>query len=816
MSVVGFDFGNSKCVVAIARRGGIDVLQNEVGHRSTPSMVAFHGRQRFIGNEALAQFGSNPANSVNNLKRMIGRRADDKELAVEQRNALYKFATLPNGMLGCEVAYDDKREVFSPEQITGALFQKLKGIAERGLDGQKVADCVIGCPSWWSDQQRRALLDAASIAGLNVLRLMNETTAIALNYGLLRPLPKDKEHKVIFFDLGHSSLNVALVSFVEGKLTVLGTAGDRNLGGRDFDDLLVGHFAEMIKTKYKMDVTTDVKAMIKLKKECERVKLNLSANSKVPFNVEYIMNDRDVTGLIERHEFEALSGQSLLPRLLKPIEELLAKCNVKKEELHAVEVVGGSVRIPVVQKAVLDWFGRDISKTCDGDESVARGCALMCAMISPSFKVREFEVADISAYPIAVHWGQPAQSLDGWQPEDSTDLFTPNNPIPSVKLISFNDRTEPFMLVARYSAPDSLPSTAQPLIGRFLISGMPPKDANKKTPKIKVRVKINQHGVLVVTSAQLIEEIVEEAPAAAAPAAAADAAMTDSQSPPADGQSPTNGEAKMETTADPAAAQPAKTTTKVRREELKVETLYFGGIDQKALQGYFEREASMANQDRVIFETNEARNTLESYVLEMRNSLSDNLAPYVRDEDREKFNQQLEDCEGWLYGDGSEAQKSDYKKKLADLKAVGDPIQNRLQESENRDQYVEALKGAIGHCQMLAQSKDEKHSHIPEDERKKVVDECSKVDQWLVQSLIQLDKQPKFENPAVTVADLKAKKDALEKLTNSTMNKPKPAPAKPAEQPKPAEAQKTEEKKEETAKESKPDEPVEKPMDTTQ
>ncbi len=204
----------------------------------------------------------------------------------------------------------------------------------------------------------------------------------------------------------------------------------------------------------------------------------------------------------------------------------------------------------------------------------------------------------------------------------------------------------------------------------------------------------------------------------------------------------------------------------------------------------------------------------------MRNALSESIAPFVRDEDREKFNQQLEEVESWLYGDGSEAQKSDYKKKLSDLKTIGDPIQTRQYESENREHFIQALKGAIGHCQMLAQSKEEKFAHISEEDRKKVADECAKVDQWLVQALVQLDKQPKYDNPATTTHELKAKKDALEKLTNQTMNKAKPAPPKPAEQPKPAadakpNEAKQEEKKEEPKSESKPDEP-EKPMDTTQ
>lgn len=259
MSVVGFDFGNLNSVVAVARKRGIDVLQNEVGHRMTPSQVAFSGKQRFIGNEAAAQTQSNPKNSISNLKRFIGRPADDPTLPVESNFITYKIVPGARGYAGIQVSYDDKTELFQPEQIAGALFQKLKGIAEGGLEGTKVTDCVIGVPAWWTDVQRRALLDAANIAGLNVLRLINETTAVALQYGILKPLPKDQELKCLFVDVGHSTTQVSLVSFTEGKLTVLGTAADRNLGGRDFDELLVTHFKNYIKEKYKMDVVRKTK-----------------------------------------------------------------------------------------------------------------------------------------------------------------------------------------------------------------------------------------------------------------------------------------------------------------------------------------------------------------------------------------------------------------------------------------------------------------------------------------------------------------------------------------------------------------------------
>jgi heat shock protein 4 len=217
------------------------------------------------------------------------------------------------------------------------------------LGGTRVADVVIGCPVWWTDAQRRAMLDAANIAGLNVLRLINETTAVALYYAMSRTERKE-ERRVMFIDVGHAGTQISVVKFEAEQLTVLASGGDRNLGGRNFDEMLIEHFGAYIQQKYKMDVLSNTKARGKLAKECTKVKHMLSANIKVPFNVEYIMNDRDVSGVIERPEFEALANKEILPRLLSAVKAVLDKAGLKPADLTSVEVVGGGVRVPCILK----------------------------------------------------------------------------------------------------------------------------------------------------------------------------------------------------------------------------------------------------------------------------------------------------------------------------------------------------------------------------------------------------------------------------------------------------------------------------------
>jgi molecular chaperone DnaK (HSP70) len=405
-----------------------------------------------------------------------------------------------------------------------------------------------------------------------------------------------------------------------------------------------------------MDPSTEFKPMVKLRRESERIKVYLSANSKVPFNMEYFMNDKgnhsnplvatllrasctdsfccwcvllfstDVAGTIERSQFDTMAQATLLPRLIDCVKKAMEKANVKKEELQSIEIVGGAVRIPVVQKALQDFFGREMSKTCDGDESVARGCALMCAMISPVFKVKEFEVEDCTPYAIDMLWGpiQPKGADDSkWVPEDSTPLFPVNNSIPSVKLISFNDRTDPFQIVARYAEPGQLPPGTNPTIGRFIISGIPAKDGDRKG-KIKVKVKLSANSVLSVTSAQLQEEVKDEtlaaptaqtptvtnaspSPAPPGPSPGADAAAGAAAG--AAGKTPNPDEMEEERTA-PADKMDAESTSKkaaaaapageakirVRKTDLKVEAVFTSGLDEAAINQYFENENKMQHQ----------------------------------------------------------------------------------------------------------------------------------------------------------------------------------------------------------------------------
>ncbi|KAF9945749.1 adenyl-nucleotide exchange factor sse1, partial [Mortierella alpina] len=371
MSVVGIDFGNLQSVIAVARNRGIDVVCNEVSNRFTPSLVSFGPKQRYLGETAKTQEISNFKNTISSLKRIIGRTYADKEIQEIEKQYLTAPLVDINGQLGVKVNYQGQETTFTTLQVFAMYLTKMKEIATVETK-MPVSDCVIAIPAWFTDVQRRAVLDAADIAGLNVLRLINDSTATALGYGITKTdLPEDKARNVCFVDVGHSTYTVSIVSFIKGQLTVKSRAFDRHFGGRDFDRMLVDHFAAEFKTKYNIDVKSNGKAMIRLMAGCEKLKKVLSANAQAPLNIESIMEDRDVASMMKRAEFEELA-QDLISRVEAPLQKALEDAGLTVEEIDAVEIVGGSTRIPALKERIQTFFKKDLSSTLNQDEAVAR------------------------------------------------------------------------------------------------------------------------------------------------------------------------------------------------------------------------------------------------------------------------------------------------------------------------------------------------------------------------------------------------------------------------------------------------------------
>ena len=391
MSVVGLDVGNENCIVAVARQRGIDVVLNDESKRETPALVSFSEKQRFLGTAASASLTMNPKNTVSQVKRLIGRLFRDPEVQRDIQDLPFLVSEGPEGSPLIRVSYLGESRAFTPTQILGMILSNLKSIAEKNLQ-TNVCDCVIGIPVFFSDIQRRAIIDAASIAGLRPLRLMHETTSTALAYGIYRTdLPENDPINVVFVDVGHASMQVCICAFKRGHLKVLAHAFNQSLGGRDFDDVLFHHFCANFKVDYKIDVLSNARACQRLRLACEKMKKVLSANAEAPLNIECLMDEKDVRGYMKREDFEILA-QPILERVRDLCERALVEADISIDKLYALEVVGSGSRVPAILKILSSVFQKEPRRTMNASECIARGCALQCAMLSPTFRVREFEV----------------------------------------------------------------------------------------------------------------------------------------------------------------------------------------------------------------------------------------------------------------------------------------------------------------------------------------------------------------------------------------------------------------------------------------
>uniref|UniRef100_A0A8C5NB36 Heat shock 70 kDa protein 4-like n=1 Tax=Gouania willdenowi TaxID=441366 RepID=A0A8C5NB36_GOUWI len=743
MSVVGFDVGFLNCYVAVARAGGIETVANEYSDRCTPACVSFGPRNRSIGAAAKSQVVTNCKNTVQGFKRFHGRAFSDPFVHNLKKSLVYDIAQMPSGTTGIKVMYMDEEKVFSIEQVTAMLLTKLKETAETALK-KPVADCVVSVPCYYTDAERRSVVDAAQIAGLNCLRLMNETTAVALAYGIYKqdlPAPEEKARNVVFVDLGHSGYQTSVCAFNKGKVKILATACDPEMGGRDFDELLVQHFCVEFGKKYKLDVKTKPRALVRLYQECEKLKKLMSANSSdIPLNIECFMNDVDVSAKLNRGQFEEMCGD-LLGRVEPPLHSLLEQAKLKKEDIYAVEIVGGASRIPAVKERISKFFGKELNTTLNADEAVARGCALQCAILSPAFKVREFSITDVVPYPISLKWHSAVE-----EGVSDCEVFPKNHAAPFSKVLTFY-RREPFSLEAYYNSPNELPYP-DPTIGQFMIQKVVPQ-ASGESSKIKVKVRVNIHGIFSVSSASLVEVIKSDENEE--PMETEQAADKEGETTPEENK----GEKKSD---QPPQAKKPKVKTKVL--DLPIENSPQWQLADDMLNLFVENEGKMIMQDKLEKERNDAKNNVEEYVYDMRDKLHGMLEKFVSESDRDALSLKLEDTENWLYEDGEDQPKQVYIDKLAELKNLGQPIQERYMEAEERPKAFDELGKQIQQYMKFVEAckmKEEQYDHLEEADVNKVDKLASEAMMWMNSTMNQQSKQSLTVEPSVKVKDIKAK-----------------------------------------------------------
>ncbi|KAI2791279.1 Heat shock protein hsp88 [Penicillium oxalicum] len=693
MSVVGIDFGAQSTKIGVARNKGIDILTSIVLYSS---LVGFNSRSRAIGEAAKTQETSNLKNTIGSLKRLIGRSYDDPDVEVEKQFNSSNICEV-NGLAGVEVNYLGKKEKFTATQLVAMYLTKIKDIASKELK-LPVSDVTVSVPAWFSDVQRRAMIDAGEIAGLNVLRLVNDTTATALGYGITKldlPGPEEKPRRVVFVDIGYSDYTASVVEFRKGELNVKSTACDRHFGGRNFDQALTERFADEFKEKFKIDIRTNPKAWSRTLAAAEKLKKVLSANPQAPMSIESLMEDTDVRAMVKREELEEMVSP-LLNRLTVPLEQALAEAKLTVDDIDSIEMVGGCTRVPAIKETISKFFGKTLSFTLNQDEAIARGAAFCCAILSPVFRVRDFAVHDIVNYPIEFTWEQSPEIPDE---DTSLTVFSRGNVMPSTKILTFY-RKQPFDLEARYAQPEALPGKVNPWIGRFSVKGVQ-ADANDDFMICKLKARLNLHGVLNVESGYYVEDMEVEEPV------------------PEEGDK--NGDA-MDTNGEEQPKKTRKVKKQVRKGDLPIVS-GTGGVDQATKEAWTERENSMYMEDKLVAETDEKKNELEASIYELRDKIEGVYSEFASDEEKEKLRSKLMDVEDWLYEEGDDTTKSVYVSKMEEINFIAGPIIQRYKEKveEERNAALKAEEEAAAkkRAELEAMKKAAEDLRKAEEEHKK-------------------------------------------------------------------------------------------------